>query len=118
MILVDSSVWIDHFRSDNTALAALLEDELVWMHSLVIGELASGSLRKRSAALRDLRRLPRIAELQNDEAVHLIEVRRWFGLGLSFVDIHLLGACLIASARLWSLDRRLAETASRLGIAA
>ena len=118
MILVDSSVWIDHLRSGNPMLTDLLNAEAVLCHPFVIGELALGSLPDRHDFLALLRDLPRAMEASNDEVQLLIEAEYLFGRGIGYVDAHLLASArLTAGSRLWARDRRLHENAMRLGIA-
>lgn len=108
MILVDTSVWIDHFRSGNVRLSDLLQEGQVATHPMVLGELACGSLLKRAETLRLLNHLPRIAQAPHDLVLQAIESRRLFGKGIGWIDAHLLTASLVSSVPLWTLDRRLA----------
>lgn len=119
MILVDTSVWIDHLRQTDSMLFALLERREILAHPFVIGELALGNLRKRDLILGLLRDLPS-ALVATDEEVHVfIERHALFGLGIGHVDAHLLaGTTLTAAARLWTRDKRLAAAAARVGVAA
>jgi predicted nucleic acid-binding protein len=116
-MLVDTSVWIDHFRRSHPALVAALERGDAECHDFVLGELACGTLPRRDEVLPLMRMLPRIAPVTRDEAMALIEGRRLWGRGLGWVDVNLLAATLVAGARLWTLDRRLREVAHALGIA-
>ncbi len=117
MVLVDTSVWIDHFREALPALAHALERQDVFTHSLVIGELASGNLKRRSQTLVDLRHLPKAEEGTFDECLHLIESYTLYGHGLGWNDLQLLASARLSSTRLWSTDKRLHEVASRLNLA-
>ena len=118
MILSDTSVWIDHFHSEDSRLVALLDDEQVLMHPLVIGELACGNLPNRTATLTRLKRLP-ISPVASDEYVlSLIERHRLMGRGIGYIDAHLLASVSIAgSDLLWSHDRRLMDAATALNLA-
>lgn len=117
MILVDTSVWVDHLRSDDTGLAVLLDSAGVLGHPHITGELALGSLSRREEVVGLLRRLPQAVRASDDEVLRLIESERLFGQGIGYVDAHLLAATrLTADARLWTRDRRLATVAERLGI--
>lgn len=117
MILVDSSVWIDHFRHNDPALSQLLDKHQVLAHPFVIGELALGSLRQRDIVLGALRGLP-CALVASDEEVHaFIDNHKLFGMGIGYVDAHLLaGTLLSVGAQLWTRDRRLHTVAARLGL--
>ena len=92
MILVDTSVWIDHLRAGDAALAALLDANRVLAHPFVIGEIALGSLRQRDLVLGALRDLPRAVVATDDEVDRMIEDQVLYGLGISYVDAHLLAA--------------------------
>ena len=117
MILVDTSVWIDHLRAGEPRLAALLERGRVLMHPFVVGELACGDLRRRVEVLRCLRELPRVPVAGDDEALGFIEAHRLMGKGIGWIDVHLLAAVALApGARLWTRDRRLAGVARALGV--
>lgn len=119
MILVDTSVWVDHLRLDNATLAELLERGLALMHPFVIGELALGNLRQRELVLRMLSRLPKIAVATDAEVLRFIDHHSLFGRGVGYVDVHLLAAAkLTAGSRLWTFDKRLNDVAAQLGIAA
>ena len=114
MILADTSVWIDHFRSYNTELASLLEEGEVLVHDFVIGELASGNLRDREATLHRLQRLPPVRTARHSEVLHLLEAHRLHGTGLGWVDLHLLTAAKLSNCRLLTLDRSLRDAAKQL----
>lgn len=118
MILVDTSVWVDHLRAGDATLAALLEQGQVLMHPFVVGELACGNLRQRADLLGHLRRLPRGAVADDEEVLHVIERHALMGRGIGYVDAHLLAATLLtAPAKLWTRDRRLRAVADSLGLA-
>ena len=118
MILVDTSVWVDHLRQGDDRLAGLLENGMVLVHPHVIGELALGQPRQRDS-LADLAEL-RFANVASDEEVlHLIEQESLFGSGIGYVDAHLLAATrLTPGATFWTRDRRLAAAAEKLSLAA
>ncbi len=118
MILVDTSVWIDHLRSGEPALATALEGGRVLMHPFVLGELACGNLKNRSEVLWLLRDLPAAPTATDPEALVLIERRALMGRGIGYIDVHLLASTALEGvARLWTRDRRLAETAAELELA-
>jgi hypothetical protein len=116
MILVDSSVWIGHFRHTEPRLNALLVHELVSLHPFVLGELVCGNLHKRAETLAYFEKLPVAAVASEPEVHHLLESRRFWGTGLGWVDMHLLASALIKESKLWTADRVLAVAASSLGI--
>jgi predicted nucleic acid-binding protein len=119
VILVDTSVWIDHLRSGDAVLAGLLDDSQVLSHPFVIGELALGNLRQRESILADLLRLPQASSASDVEVMHLIQREVLFGIGIGYLDAHLLAATrLTPGASLWTRDRRLSAAAERLSLAA
>jgi predicted nucleic acid-binding protein len=114
VILVDTSVWIDHFRAGDAALADLLDRGSVLMHPFVLGELALGNFRRRDV-LGTLRDLPLAAVATDGEVLDFIERNTLFGLGIGYVDAHLLAAIrLTPGASLLTRDSRLAAVAERL----
>jgi predicted nucleic acid-binding protein len=115
-MLVDTSVWIDHLREGNPALASALEEGEVLCHPYVQGELACGNLRNRDEILSLLSALPQPPLATHAEALAVVEQRSLMGSGLGWVDIHLLGSALLAGIPLWTLDRPLADAAIRLGV--
>jgi predicted nucleic acid-binding protein len=115
-VLVDTSVWIDHFRNANVVLASRLEREGVWCHPFVIGELACGNLARRDEVLTLLAALPQVPEARHSEVMVLVSARRLMGRGIGWVDLHLLTSALMASQPLWTFDKRLASVAEELGI--
>ena len=118
MILVDTSVWIDHLRRKNDALAGLLEAGEILSHPFVIGELALGEISQRTLVLEYLSQLPSATAASHDEILQFIERRRLFGRGIGYVDVHLLAAVeLTPGGLLWTSDKRLHRTANDLGIA-
>ena len=115
MILVDTSVWIDHFRQGLQPLSELLETNSVLMHPYVLGELACGNLRSRQETLRLLENLPAAPSASDSEVFQFIALHRLMGKGIGFVDAHLLAATsLAADAKLWTHDKRLSEVARKL----
>ena len=116
MTLVDTSVWIDHFRRSNAVLMRLLDDEEVAVHPFVIGEIAVGNLKNRAETLADLSLLPQMPMVEEHEVRHLLESRRLWGRGLGWVDLHLLASATLAGLGLLTADRAMAEAASLLGI--
>jgi predicted nucleic acid-binding protein len=117
MLLVDTSVWSDHLRRHDRAMAELLEAGEVLAHPFVIGELACGVFPRRAETLALLMSLPMVPVLGQTEVLGFIERHALAGTGIGFVDIHLLASVLVAGTRLWTRDRRLAGAAARLGVA-
>lgn len=118
MILVDTSVWVDHFRRTDRQLAGLLVDADVLCHPFVVGELACGTLHRRSEILGLLRNLPQAPVVDHDEVLAFVETHALAGSGLGWLDVHLLASATLAGERFWSRDRRLAHAARRLGVGA
>jgi len=118
MILVDTSIWVNHFRKGNSNLRLLLEEGKVLIHPFVIGELACGSLKNRDEILYLLNDLPCLRTIDHSEVMHLLETRRLFGSGIGWIDVHLLASALLSDSLLWTADRRLLTVAAKLGLAA
>lgn len=118
MILVDTSVWVDHLRSGDAQLMAFLDHGEVMTHAFVLGELACGNLRQRTEVLTLLRRLPQATEIRDEEALLFIERHALMGRGIGYVDVHLLAATAMdGRAKLWTRDRHLRLIADELGLA-
>ena len=119
MILVDTSIWVDHLRVGDERLAALLDGGEVLAHPFVIGELALGNLRQRNVFLSELLRLPQTDVASDEEVLGLIDREKLFSRGIGYIDAHLLAAArLTADTRLWTRDRTLNMAAAQLGLAA
>jgi predicted nucleic acid-binding protein len=117
VILVDTSIWIDHLRVGDDRLVAALNGQEVGCHPVIVGELALGGIRDRRAFLTDLERLPRAIVARDEEVLSLVESRALHGRGLSYPDACLLASALLtAGVRLWTRDSRLRATAVELGI--
>jgi predicted nucleic acid-binding protein len=117
VILVDTSVWVDHLRGSDRQLAGLLLDEAVLCHPFVVGELACGALKRRAEILGLLRDLPQAPVVEHDEVLAFVEGHALMGSGLGWVDVNLLASATMAGGRFWTRDRRLAQAARRLGVA-
>ena len=109
MTLVDTSVWIDHFRKGNARLRKMLEEGEVATHPMILGELACSNLAKRAQTLRLLARLPGIPPVPDRLVLQSIQSRRLWGQGIGWIDAHLITASLLSSVPLWTLDQRLAK---------
>jgi predicted nucleic acid-binding protein len=117
LILVDTSVWVDHLRRGDATLAALLDGGRVLTHPFVVGELALGNLQHRARVVHDLRRLPKAAVATDPEVLTFIEEEELFGLGIGYVDAHLLAAARLSpGASLWTRDKRLRAAGERLSV--
>lgn len=116
-VLVDSSVWVSHFKVVNANLVALLERDLVLVHPLIIGELACGTPPARTQTLFDLRGLRQTQQANIEEVANWIEREQLYGLGCGIVDMMLLASVLLTpNCRLWTLDKRLLTLAERFDI--
>jgi predicted nucleic acid-binding protein len=119
VILVDTSVWIDHLRQGDAVLQSLLNAGRVLAHPFITGELALGSLQNRDVVLNALKGLPQAAVAVDDEALRFIGQQTLFGIGIGYIDAHLLAAVrLTQGALLWTRDKRLRTAAGRLGLSA
>lgn len=119
MILVDTSVWIDHLRHGESALTNLLNAGEVVMHPFVIGELALGNLRQRDVILDTLNNMPRAKIATNEEVLTFINQSKLYGLGIGYIDAHLLASVrLMPVTLIWTRDKRLCAAADQLEILA
>ena len=117
-IIVDTAVWIDHIRMPDAALTELLESEVVLMHPLILGEIAMGRFKNRSAFLHELAKLNEPAVATDAEVLTFIERHRLYGLGLGYIDAHiLLSARLTGDSMLWTRDKRLKAEAQAMNVA-
>lgn len=119
MILVDTSVWIDHLRSGDSVLVSLLNTRQVLAHPFVIGELALGNLRQRDVILDTLNDMPRAKIASDEEVLTFINQNKLYGLGVGYIDAHLLTSVrLNPGTLLWTQDKRLSAAAQQLGLLA
>lgn len=117
MLLVDTSVWIDHLRVAQADLASELEAGQVLIHPFVLGEIALGSLNQRAMILEALTQLPQAVVAHDEEVLSFIERQALHGCGIGFLDAHLLASVrLTPGASLWTRDKRLQIAAQRLGL--
>jgi predicted nucleic acid-binding protein len=116
-VVVDSNVWVHHWRSRNPLLMAMVDDGEVWTHPLIIGELSMGTLRDRERTLWDLTRLGRPPLATDAETRQMVEARRLWGRGIGWNDAKILASVVIGGCRLWTRDVRLNEAARELGVA-
>lgn len=118
MILVDTSIWIDHLRNGDDDLVSLLEALQVLVHPFVVGELACGNLENRAEVLNLMGDLPGANAASDPEVLYFIDQHSLMGRGIGYIDAHLLAAVLLnPPARLWTRDKRLATIADDLGLA-
>lgn len=116
MVLVDTSVWVSHLRRGDERLAALLIKAEVMSHDFIVGELACGRLKNRDEVLSLLQALPRTPVAGQSEILYFIKRHSLNGMGIGFVDVHLLASARLAGVRLWTLDKKLQHAAARLGL--
>lgn len=114
MVLVDTSVWVSHFRETNHGLVTLLDRAEVACHPFVAGELACGNLKNRTDILSLLEALPATCDVAHAEALAFLETRKVMGRGLGYVDVHLLASAFLTGVLLWTLDKRLDKVAEEL----
>ncbi len=117
MILVDTSVWVAHLRDGTIGLEEALNEGDVVCHPFIVGELACGNLRNRSEILSLLKALPMAVHAEHEEVIQFIEIHRLMGKGLGYIDMHLLASAILTKVSLWTLDKKLNEVASKMGIA-
>jgi predicted nucleic acid-binding protein len=116
-VLVDTSVWVAHFRQRNDVLASLLDLDLVMVHPLILGEIACGTPPNRLQTLGDLGSLQQVQQASVREVIDFIERERLFGLGCGLIDLQLLASTLLTQGvALWSMDKRLCTLAERFGV--
>jgi len=117
MVLVDTSVWVEHFRGRVSALEGHLESGDVLTHPFIIGELACGQLANRREILGLLQELPQAESASPDEILHVIDHHKLAGCGLGYIDVHLLASALLSSCRIWTRDAGLVKAGVRLDLA-
>ena len=117
-VLADSSIWIDHINRGDPDLAAIIRRRRVLLHEMVIGEIALGSLRRRAFTLTELAILPQAPTVSHSEVLEMIERQGLHGVGIGYVDAHLLAAArAVGDCALWTRDKRLHAQAERLEVA-
>jgi len=117
-VLVDTSVWIDHFRRRNTRLVHALNLGQVSTHPFVTGELSCGNLARRDELVGLLQALPALPVIEHGEVLEFVDTHRLLGRGIGWVDMHLLASARLARESMWTLDKRLAAAAMDVGVAA
>jgi len=116
MILVDTSIWVEHLRKGIPELASLLNKTEIVCHPFIIGELSCGNLKNRKQLLLLLKDLPQVIIAAHDEVLTLIESRNLMGHGVGWVDSHLLASALLSNCPLWTADKKLRSLAAALGV--
>jgi predicted nucleic acid-binding protein len=116
MILVDTTVWIEHLRSGSNRLRDLLFTEQVLCHPFIVGELACGSLQNRREILSMLTALPEAKLLEQEEVLGFLDTRHLYGCGIGWVDAHLLASTLLTGCTLWTFDKPLRRAARALNV--
>jgi predicted nucleic acid-binding protein len=116
MILVDTSIWVDHLNKTVPELVKLLNSTMVCTHPFIIGELSCGNILNRTEILTLIKSLPRIEPAFEEEVNTLIENKNLYGIGLGFIDIHILASALINDVKIWTNDKVLKKTAQKLNI--
>ena len=116
MVLVDTSVWVMHFREGSKELSGLLNEGSVLCHPFIIGELACGNLKDRAVILSYLKLLPMSIEAEPEEVLSFIESKHLMGQGVGYVDVHLIASAVLTGVSIWTFDKKLAQTADSLHI--
>lgn len=117
MILADTSIWIDHFRHADSELRAIIEDDRLLCHPVVIGELALGSFRNRGSVIAFLAAQREVSVATHDEVMTMIDRHNIFSMGIGYTDAHLLASVLLDQrAALWTRDKRLQAAAEKAGV--
>jgi len=114
MVLVDTSVWVSHFRETHKGLVALLNRGQAVCHPFVVGELACGNLKNRTTVISLLEALPMAILVEHEEVLAFIKAHNLMGKGLGYIDVHLLAAALLSGVALWTLDKKLEKAAMEL----
>lgn len=117
MVLVDTNIWINHFRKTDEGLVRHLNQGAVSCHPFIIGELAAGNLKNRTEILTLFHSLPTTPVIEPDEYLEFVSTRKLTGKGLGFVDIHIMASAVLSGIPLWTGDKRLAKSAEDLGVA-
>ena len=116
MILVDTSVWVNHDRIFDPALAEIVTNGQLLCHDFIVGELAVGSIKDRKIFLGKLGQFNKIKKISDEIILEFIETHKLYATGLSYIDIHLLASCMLGKCKIYSLDKKLVEFAKKLGV--
>ncbi|MBN1961551.1 MAG: VapC toxin family PIN domain ribonuclease [Deltaproteobacteria bacterium] len=107
MIIVDTSIWVEHFRRRHKTLVTLLEEDQVLIHPFIIGELSLGGLIHRDELINLLQQLPTAIMSNHQEVLHAITTHNLDGKGIGWIDAHLFTSALLSHAQLWTIDKQL-----------
>ena len=116
MVLVDTSVWINHFRTSDRHLEKLLVHGEVSCHPHIIGELSCGNIKNRQEIISLLQKLPQAPLIEFDEFLYFVAQKKLHGKGIGFVDIHLLASAKLGQIPLWTADKRLQYASADLNL--
>ncbi|MEE8399854.1 MAG: type II toxin-antitoxin system VapC family toxin [Desulfobacterales bacterium] len=116
MVLVDTSIWVDHLRQGSRKLEKLLVDAEVMCHPFIIGELSCGRLENRNEIISLLQSLPMAPAIESDEFLFFVDRNHLMAIGVGFVDVHLLASAQLVGVALWTADRKLKSAADQLGL--
>ncbi len=116
MVLVDTSVWVDHLRQGNPAMEKLLYEGSVLCHQFIVGEIACGNIKNRTEILTLLQFLPMATQAKHEEVMKFIDDNKLMGRGLGYIDVHLSVSAMLTGVPLWTFDKRLNEINKELGI--
>ena len=116
MVLIDTSVWVNHLRAGNDHLKKLLLEMRVSCHPFIVGELACGNIKNRKEFLSLIQTLPMVQSINEKEFLYFVEQNNLIGKGVGFVDVHLLASARLSEISLWSFDKKLDRIASYLDI--
>jgi predicted nucleic acid-binding protein len=118
VILADSSIWIDHFRSPIGELVSVIRAGHLLVHRMLVGELALGWVPDRTSLLSSLQAMPKLAEVSDDALLTFIDRHKLISVGIGLVDVHFLASVQASpGSKLWTRDKRLLAQAQRLGLA-
>ena len=117
MVMVDTSIWVDHLREGSHHLEELLLDTKVVCHPFIVGELACGNIKNRNEFLSLIQTLPVAPVIDLNEFLYFVDQNRLMGKGIGFVDIHLLASALLSEIPLWTSDKKLKSVLTELNIA-
>ena len=118
MILVDTSIWVDHFRDGNVRLSELLNDQQVLIHPFIIGELSLLMIRNRNQIMELLSKLPLAPVAEHDEVMAAVTKHKLSGTGIGWVDAHLIASALLGDAKLLTTDKALQKATHITGVSA